>query len=149
MRLLWNSVGECSQIFLMYTQESLNNAFLSFKSRSVTFFFYCSTRRFWWILWIDCSMLPSPWIADTSRVIQWAWPSLDRFFGVIEWGGAEWDIWRNEGSVHMTWWSQGETECSILMWWRELFTLALCICMRDHAPPLFQKKKKTSKLTYV
>lgn len=91
---------------------------------------------------LDNILFLSPGTPGRSRVHQWTGPMLAYPFWVCEWRGTvrniRWDVWR----INMLWSTQGIAKPSILVWWRELLTLALCICMSDYTPSLLEDKKK-------
>lgn len=84
----------------------------------------------WWLRF-------SPWSSKRGRVCQRARPGLDRVFGIGEVHGREWYVRRIKGWVDVMRRAQRETKPSILVWRRELFAFALCVCVADQTPSLF------------
>jgi hypothetical protein len=71
-----------------------------------------------------------PLLLTCRRVSQWSRPSRHGTLLVRKYGAKRRWIWGFKCRFHVIWTTQRISDCSILMWWRELFALALRICMR-------------------
>ena len=89
-----------------------------------------SGRLFWWAAGLVFPLL----VPNCGRIDQWSRPSRHGAFlmrkhsaeGSWVWGFIQW--------VHLIWRTQRETNCTILMRGRKLFTLAFRICMTYYPP---------------
>lgn len=87
--------------------------------------------RFLWVNWntrIASSLLFSLDMANSGGVNQRARPSRNVAFLVYK-SRTEWNIRRIKVGIHVMSRTQWEAKRTILVWRRELFTFALCICM--------------------